>query len=451
MPNGENPALSGSPSGLSPRVADDSHVLGVGGPAVGAPEPGESAPTVISTSPPLVVESPVARLSPRELGMALEGQQLDHVLLEQFVGGGGMGAVFRAWDTNLHRTVAVKVLSLRQAAASDSRRRFQTEARSAARLDHPHIARVHYVGEDRGVQYIVFEYIDGTNVRDLVYANGPLPVADALSITMQIAGALAHAWERDVVHRDIKPSNILITQEGVAKLVDMGLARLEHLDHTEHEATASSVTLGTFDYISPEQARNPRDADIRSDIYSLGCTLFFMLTGRPPFPEGTVLQKLLAHQGDPPPEVRELRPDVPDSLAEVLATMLAKRPEERFQTPAELSAALAASANRLGLAPPAAALPVYPSWWYWTHWMPRRSWWRDHTPWLVPVVVLLVSVLVLGIKWKREASHPEFPPLHLPATKQDAETGREGDALERTLPGAEDAATGRETNPPQSR
>ena len=173
-----------------------------------------------------------AKLNPRELGQALEGQQLDHVLLEQFVGGGGMGAVFRAWDTDLHRTVAVKVLSAAQASDAESQRRFQTEARSAARLDHPNIARVHYVGEDRGVRYIVFEYIDGTNVRDLVYANGPLPLADALSYTLQIAGALTHAWEREVVHRDIKPSNILITHDGLAKLVDMGLARLESLDQS---------------------------------------------------------------------------------------------------------------------------------------------------------------------------------------------------------------------------
>jgi serine/threonine-protein kinase len=368
-------------------------------------EPNQSDVTVISTSPPLATEPPATMFNPRQLGRALEGQQLDHVLLEQFVGGGGMGAVFRAWDTELHRTVAVKVLSLRQADDSDSERRFQTEARSAARLDHPNIAGVHYVGQDRGVRYIVFEYIDGTNVRDLVYANGPLEIGAALSVAAQIAGALAHAWEREVVHRDIKPSNILITQDGTAKLVDMGLARLESLDQAGHDETATGVTLGTFDYISPEQARNPRDADIRSDIYSLGCALYFMLTGQPPFPEGTVLQKLLAHQNETPLDVRYLRPDVPDLLATVIGTMLAKRPEDRFQDPTELKAALADCIDQLGLAPPV-AIPNY-----WTIWRPRRTWFRRHTAWVVPAALLAAIVFGLAVKWHFDVTTPVFTEL----------------------------------------
>ena len=376
-----------------------------------ATQPHQADFTVISTSPPLAIESPAAKLDPRQLGQALEGQQLDHVLLQKFVGGGGMGAVFRAWDTSLHRTVAVKVLSLRRVGDTESQRRFQTEARSAARLDHPNIARAHYVGEDQGVRYIVFEFIEGTNVRDLVHAGGPLQLGDAVSYTMQVASALSHAWEREVVHRDIKPSNLLITPEGLAKIVDMGLARLEYADQAEHDETATGVTLGTFDYISPEQARNPRNADIRSDIYSLGCTLFFMLTGRPPFTEGTVLQKLLAHQGEPAPDVRELRPDVPDLLASVLATMLAKRPEDRFQNPAELAAALAGCIDQLGLAPPQVAMPAYL-----TTWVPRSNWWRRNAAWVVPAVLLLVTVLALGIKWKLDAAPPAFSELQLPAS-----------------------------------
>jgi serine/threonine protein kinase len=368
-----------------------------------ATTPQQADLTVASTLPPAEVGAATATLDPRQLGQALEGQQLDHVLLEKFVGGGGMGAVFRAWDTNLHRTVAVKVLSMRQAGDVESQRRFQTEARSAARLDHPNIARAHYVGEDRGLRYIVFEYIHGTNLRDLVYETGPMQVGDVLNVGLQIASALTHSWEREVVHRDIKPSNILIAHDGLAKLVDMGLARLEYLGQNERDETATGVTLGTFDYISPEQARNPRDADIRSDIYSLGCTLFFMLTSRAPFPEGNVLQKLLAHQSEPAPDVRELRPDVPEMLASVIATMLAKQPDERFQTPLDLVAALTSCIEQLGLAPPAAALPAYMG-----TWSPPRPFWRRHAPWMIPAALLLVIVLVLGIVWHGETSPPAF-------------------------------------------
>ena len=405
-------------SGSTPGSGSHRPLQAGDAPSSTSTEPHQSDVTIISTAPPMEVGTATATLDPRQLGQALEGQQLDHVLLEKFVGGGGMGAVFRAWDTNLHRTVAVKVLSLRQANDSESRRRFQTEARSAARLDHPNIARAHYVGEDRGVQYIVFEYIDGTNIRDLVYDSGPFQPGDALNVALQIASALTHAWEREVVHRDIKPSNILIAHDGLAKLVDMGLARLEYLEQTERDETATGVTLGTFDYITPEQARNPRNADIRSDIYSLGCTLFFMLTGRPPFPEGTVLQKLLAHQSEPPPDVRELRPDVPDMLAAVLATMLAKRPEERFQTPIELTAALTSCIEQLGLTPPPVALPAYMG-----TWMPPSQWWRRHVPWAVPASLLLIIVLVLGIVWNREATTPAFPELQVPTSlRSDTQT-----------------------------
>jgi len=364
--------------------------------------------TVISTTPPHEMGAATVMLDPRQLGQALEGQQLDHVLLQKFVGGGGMGAVFRAWDTDLHRTVAVKVLSLRQAGDSEGQRRFQTEARSAARLDHPNIARAHYVGEDRGLQYIVFEYIDGTNLRDLVYGSGPFQLGEVLNVAMQIASALTHAWEREVVHRDIKPSNIIIAHDGVVKLVDMGLARLEYIDQPEHDETETGVTLGTFDYISPEQARNPRDADIRSDIYSLGCTVFFLLTGRPPYVEGTVVQKLLAHQTNPVPDVRDVRPDVPDALAAVVSTMLAKRPEDRFQTPLDLSIALTACSEQLGLAPPTASLPVYMG-----AWSPSAPAWRWHLPWLVPLALLVVVVVVLGFAWHGQNVEPSFPALNL--------------------------------------
>jgi serine/threonine-protein kinase len=422
MPSGDHSSRSRSSSDSARSDASSrSPIFAAEVTQATATEPNQSDLTVISTQPPMEIEVSAMKLSPRELGQALEGQQLDHVLLQKFVGGGGMGAVFRAWDTNLHRTVAVKVLSLRQADDADSLRRFQTEARSAARLDHPNIARAHFVGEDRGVRYIVFEFIEGTNVRDLVHAVGPMQVGDALSYTMQVASALTHAWEREVVHRDIKPSNILITEDGLAKLVDMGLARLEFLDQAAHDETATGVTLGTFDYISPEQARNPRDADIRSDIYSLGCTLYFMLTGRPPFVEGTIVQKLLAHQNESVPDVRELRPDVPDLVASLIATMLAKRPEDRFQNPAELCSALAQCIDELGVVTPPVAIPAYTQR---MNWMPRSTWWRRHAPWLVPVVLLLLSVGALAVKWRSDAAQPAFPELNLPAASA-ADAGAE--------------------------
>ena len=149
-------------------------------------------------------------------------------------------------------------------------------------------------------------------IRQRVERSGPLPVAEAVDIALQIAHALVHASQRGVVHRDIKPSNIILTPQGRAKLVDMGLARRFERDG-DHGLTQTGMTLGTFDYISPEQARDPRDVDVRSDLYSLGCTLFHMLTGRPPFPGGTVLQKLIQHQEEPPADVRTMNPAVPSS------------------------------------------------------------------------------------------------------------------------------------------
>ena len=223
-----------------------------------------------------------------------------------------MGAVFRGTDTALGRTVAIKVLLQQYSDDEETTQRFQNEAQSTARLDHDNIARVYYVGQDRGWHYIVLEFIEGQNLRDLVYRHGPLTLENAVNYTLQISDALQHASSRDVVHRDIKPSNVLIGRDGHIKLVDMGLARLHQVDNSQEDLTATGVTLGTFDYISPEQARDPRNADVRSDLYSLGCTLYFMLTAEPPFPEGTVLQKLLRHQGDSPPDPQVIRPDLPE-------------------------------------------------------------------------------------------------------------------------------------------
>jgi len=367
--------------------------------------PPDQQPTVISKPGSSGEPAIVPAASPFKLGRALEGQDLGHFHLEEFVGGGGMGAVFRATDTQLGRTVAVKVLSRDQGDDDETVRRFKNEAQSAARLDHENIARVYYVGADGGWNFIVFEFIDGVNIRDLVTQKGPLSLESAISYTLQVAEALAHASHRDVVHRDIKPSNVLITSHGRAKLVDMGLARLHHVESSEADLTASGVTLGTFDYISPEQARDPRVADVRSDLYSLGCTLYYMVTGRPPFPEGTVLQKLLSHSSDPPPDPRQFRPDLPDEIAAVLNRLLAKHPEDRYQEPNELVGELLLAAEQLGLSVADRGASV---------WITRDgakiSAWERHLPWVVPVVVLIAIVLGLELFWSRTSWEVDRPP-----------------------------------------
>ncbi len=357
--------------------------------------------TVISTRPP-VPDLPYVGGVPGEAARIWEGEQLGQFTLQKFVGGGGMGIVFRAHDITLDREVAVKVLSRDQSADEETLRRFRNEAQSAARLNHDNIARVFYVGEDRGVHYIVFEFIEGVNIRDLIDREGPLPLNQALSYTYQIALALDHASQRSVIHRDIKPSNVLVTSAGKAKLVDMGLARLNLMAHASNDLTASGVTLGTFDYISPEQARDPRSADVRSDLYSLGCSFYFMLTGRPPFPEGTVLQKLLQHQGDAPPDPRSLRPELPSQVSRVLGRLLAKNPAERYQQPLELIEELVPLGQMLGIAlgeapPPRSAL------------QPQRSVrpWQRHLPWAVPLAALLVVVAALEFSGSQASLPPE--------------------------------------------
>jgi eukaryotic-like serine/threonine-protein kinase len=276
-----------------------------------------------------------SHLAFRQSASQLMGQQLDHFRIESLIGTGGMGAVFSGRDLKLDREVAIKVVPIADRGA-EAMKRFRVEAQSAAKLDHPNIARVYYVGETEYWSYIVFEFVEGVNLRELVVKKGLLSIDDAVCLTRQVAEALQHAHERKVVHRDIKPSNILVTQAGQAKLVDMGLARTTELDKSTNDLTASGVTLGTFDYISPEQAHDPRQADVRSDIYSLGCTLYFLLTGQPPFPEGTALQKLLMHGTKMPEDPRFFRSDISDSMIAILRKMMAKKPADRYQIPTDL-------------------------------------------------------------------------------------------------------------------
>lgn len=371
------------------------------------PPVSESEKTVISQRPVAAPEEFYRSMPLSELAGLLEGKQLDHFHVEQMIGGGGMGAVFRGRDLRLDRIVAIKVIPASKRDA-DTLRRFRLEAQSAARLDHPNIARVYYVGEAERWNYIVFEFIDGVNIRDLVDMEGPLSVDNAVFYTRQVAEALQHAADRNVVHRDIKPSNLLVTAAGAAKVVDMGLARDTSLDKSSADATASGVTLGTFDYISPEQARNPRDADVRSDLYSLGCTLFFMLTGNPPFPEGTALQKLLNHGSQPPPDPRAWREDLSDELYEILMKLMAKRPADRYQKPVDLvnDLLLLAESENLPRSRSPGTMMLTPS-------VAQRSLLEANLPWMVAVAVLLGTIL-----WPLSSSFTIPPPNFETASEQ---------------------------------
>ena len=377
------------------------------GPSPSGDEMGNDA-TVITAGSSLTPQSYPEGITSRELAHALRGETLDHFQLQEFIGGGGMGVVFKARDTKLDRTVAVKVLASHRLSSEDLRRRFEVEAQSAARLDHPNIARVYDSGVERGLPYIVFEFIDGINLREAVATRGPLPLTEALFCTYQASLALAHANHRDVIHRDIKPSNILLTPAGETKLIDMGLARLSH-SSSDEDLTATGTALGTFDYISPEQASDPRDADIRSDIYSLGCTLFFLLTGRAPFSQGTAVQKLMQHQNQPPPDVREYRREAPESLALLIHSMLAKDPGQRPQDPAEIAAALGQMLQDLGVSLPLTQSAVA--------WSPRPSAdrvWHTWGPWAIAALAILVVIPLVDAIRQSTKSAPGFPALNIP-------------------------------------
>jgi serine/threonine protein kinase len=336
--------------------------------------------------------------------LPLLGDRLGVFMLEAAIGAGGMGAVFRAHDEQLDRTVALKILPPEQASDAESVGRFYQEGRAAARLDHENIARAYTISYSAPYHFIAFEFIEGTTLRQRVEKGGVLPVGDAINYTLQIASALVHATERGVVHRDVKPSNIIITPQGRAKLVDMGLARRFERGG-DAGLTQTGMTLGTFDYISPEQARDPRDVDVRSDLYSLGCTLYYTLAGRPPFPDGTVLQKLLQHQEEPPPDVRSANSSVPADLAAILQKLMAKDRDRRYQTPEQLVRDLLSVAGALNLR------SLSPEGLVWMGASTPPPAWERHLIWGIPALAFVVIVAFLSIN--NPSSEPNQP-LSLP-------------------------------------
>lgn len=255
--------------------------------------------------------------------------------IEREIGAGGMGTVYRAIDSQLNRTVALKVLPKEKARNELLVLRFKSEGKAAAALRHENLVCVFDNGEIDGSLYIAMEFVDGIDGQDLVMRDGPLDVERSLKIIKQVARGLEHAFQHQIVHRDIKPSNLLIDAREHVKLADFGLAR--SLDEEEAtNITRAGTTVGTVDYMPPEQARNSKDADFRSDIYALGATWYFLLVGKPPFPEGDVLNKLNQHANDPPPDPRKFNPEIPVGVVDIIHKMLAKAQKDRYQTPTEL-------------------------------------------------------------------------------------------------------------------
>jgi eukaryotic-like serine/threonine-protein kinase len=261
----------------------------------------------------------------------------------EVIGSGGMGKVFLCEHTLLRRLAAVKVLPLDDNVHDGSAtERFYREARAIASLNDSNIVRAYDIDRDDKLHFLVMEYVDGHSLDTIVRAHGPMAVTRACHYVSQAASGLQHAHEAGWVHRDVKPGNLLLDRQGTVKLLDLGLARLfsDEADSLTKKYDRNNV-LGTADYLSPEQAMNSHDVDIRSDIYSLGATFYFLLAGKPPFPGGGTAQKLIWHQLQQPTPLREWRPDLPEELTAVVGRMMAKDPADRFQQPAEVMAALA--------------------------------------------------------------------------------------------------------------
>jgi serine/threonine protein kinase len=268
-----------------------------------------------------------------------------YILLER-LGQGGMGTVYKARHRVLKAVRAVKIIQPERLTGPNAVKRFFQEVEAVGKLFHPNIILPHDAGESNGAYFLAMEYVPGADLGRLLDRNGPLPAADAAEYIRQGALALQHAHERGLVHRDIKPANLLVSSaDGRVKLLDLGLARVRALEEEgigpQTALTQAGAVMGTPDYMAPEQAVDSHGVDIRADIYALACTLYHILAGQPPFPGGSVMEKLIAHRSREAKPLEQLRADLPSGLATVVRKAMAKSPESRYQTPAELASALA--------------------------------------------------------------------------------------------------------------
>jgi WD40 repeat protein/serine/threonine protein kinase len=302
-------------------------------------------------------------LTPYQINQLLHGRgaSLEHgpyILLER-LGEGGMGQVFKARHRRIDRIVALKVIRPDRLAHPEAVQRFRREVQTAAQLSHPNIVMALDADEVGGSHFFVMEYVEGIDLARLVKTKGCLPVDRACDYVYQAALGLQHVYESGLIHRDIKPSNLVLCQPrpagpSVVKILDLGLARAPVLSEVDgaSDLTQQGALIGSPDFVSPEQAANPRAADIRADLYSLGCTFYHLLTAQVPFPDGTAIEKLFRHRLDEPPRVEKIRRDVPAEIGAIIRRLMAKRPEDRYQTPAEVAAALRPWVQSVPASPP---------------------------------------------------------------------------------------------------
>ncbi len=280
-----------------------------------------------------------------------KGLFIGRYLVLDKIGAGGMGMVFKARHRDHELVVALKLLPPKFAEKRDLVQRFLREADTLTKLNHPNIVSPFEVREINGVHYLAMEYADGLDLKKLVNANGPLPVKQAIDCVLQAARGLLAAHSQGIIHRDVKPDNLVLDAQGKVRILDLGLARVYANDRLSGGAgkslTQSGTLMGTVDYMSPEQAYDAKKADARSDIYSLGCTLYYLLTGRPPFEAVSLMARLLAHRENDIPSLRAARPSVPKTLDALYRRMMAKRPEQRPETMAMVIAALELAQDEL--------------------------------------------------------------------------------------------------------
>ncbi|HEX4132962.1 MAG TPA: SUMF1/EgtB/PvdO family nonheme iron enzyme [Pirellulales bacterium] len=265
----------------------------------------------------------------------------EYTILDK-IGAGGMGQVFKALHRRMDRTVAIKMLPPAMTKDAAAVARFEREVRAAAKLSHPNIVAAYDAGQANGVHFLVMEYVEGSDLSALVKKNGAFPVAKAINYVLQAARGLEFAHKKGVVHRDIKPANLLLDGDGTVKILDMGLARIDAAGGVaaQAELTGTGAVMGTVDYMAPEQGMSTKHADARADIYSLGCSLYYLVAGKPTYDGETVAAKLVAHHTHPIPDLRAAQPEVPEQLEAVFKKMVAKKIDDRYQTVSDVVADL---------------------------------------------------------------------------------------------------------------